>query len=225
MRVLVVEDDTDLAGHIQHALREAGLAADTTADGEEAEYLGREEALDLVILDLGLPGQSGLAVLRRWRAAGLELPVLILTARDAWHERVAGFEAGGDDYLGKPFHMPELVARVHALLRRSHGRSAGPLRLNGLTLDEGAQAVTTPDGNHHELTATEMRLLRYLMLHPDRVLSKTELSEHIYEYDDDRDSNVVEVYIRRLRRKIGADWIRTRRGQGYVMAGDAACAR
>jgi DNA-binding response OmpR family regulator len=217
MRVLVVEDDAELAGRLQAALREAGYAADVTGDGAEAAYLGREEPLDAVILDLGLPERSGLGVLREWRQSGIDLPVLILTARDAWHERVEGFEAGADDYLGKPFHMPELIARLGALLRRSFGRTGGPLAAAGLRLDEARQVVTTPDGAEHELTATEFRLLRYLMHNPRRVLSKTALSEHVYEYDAERDSNVLEVYIRRLRRKIGAERIRTRRGQGYEL--------
>ena len=217
MRVLVVEDDTDLAQRLQQALREAGYAADITADGEEAAYLGREEPFDAVILDLGLPERSGLRVLRDWREDGIDLPVLILTARNAWYERVEGFEAGADDYLGKPFHMAELLARLGALLRRHYGQTTGPLRAAGLKLDEARQIVTTPDGAEHELTATEFSLLRYLMHNPGRVLSKTALTDHLYEYDADRDSNVLEVYIRRLRRKIGAERIRTRRGQGYEL--------
>lgn len=224
MRVLVVEDDPELAERLREALRAAGYAADVTADGEEAAYLGREEPLDAVILDLGLPDRSGLEVLAGWREAGNDLPVLVLTARNAWYERVAGIEAGADDYLGKPFHMEELLARLAALVRRRHGRGGGPLRAAGLRLDEDRQVVATADGAEHELTATEYRLLRYLMHNPGRVLSKTALSEHVYEYDAERDSNVLEVYIRRLRRKIGADRIRTRRGQGYelVPTGDDA---
>ncbi|MEF8793371.1 response regulator transcription factor [Thiohalorhabdus sp.] len=217
MRVLVVEDDAELAQRLQQALREAGYAADSTADGAEAAYLGREEPFDAVILDLGLPERSGLQVLTDWRDGGVDLPVLILTARDAWYERVEGFEAGADDYLGKPFHMAELLARLGALLRRHYGRSAGPLRTAGLQLDEARQMVTTPDDTEHELTATEFSLLRYLMHNPGRVLSKTALTDHLYEYDADRDSNVLEVYIRRLRQKIGAERIRTRRGQGYEL--------
>ncbi|MBK1726349.1 response regulator transcription factor [Halorhodospira neutriphila] len=219
MRVLVVEDDTELAARLQQALREAGYAADVTGDGDEAAYLGREEPFDAAVLDLGLPGRSGLEVLAGWREAGVDLPVLILTVRDAWYERVEGFEAGADDYLGKPFHMPELLARLAALLRRRHGLSAGPLRAAGLRLDEGRQVVVTAEGAEHELTATEFRLLRYLMHNAGRVLSKSALTEHVYEYDAERDSNVVEVYIRRLRRKIGAQRIRTRRGQGYELLG------
>ncbi|SFC93139.1 DNA-binding response regulator, OmpR family, contains REC and winged-helix (wHTH) domain [Thiohalospira halophila DSM 15071] len=220
MRVLVVEDDSELGAHLRDALREAGYAADITTDGEEAAYLGREEPYDAVVLDLGLPGRSGLQVLEEWRQGGVELPVLILTARDAWYERVEGFEAGADDYLGKPFHTEELLARLAALLRRHHGRAGGPLAVAGLRLDESRQVVVTSDGAEHELTGTEFRLLRYLMLNPGRVLSKTALTEHVYEYDAERDSNVVEVYIRRLRCKVGSDRIRTRRGQGYELVVD-----
>jgi len=220
MRILVVEDDAELAGNLQRALREAGYAVDVTGDGEEAAYLGREEPYDAVVLDLGLPGRSGRKVLEEWRQGGLDLPVLILTARNAWYERVEGFEAGADDYLGKPFHMEELLARLVALLRRRHGRAAGPLEAAGLRLDEGRQVVVTADGNEHQLTGTEFRLLRYLMLNPGRILSKTALTDHVYEYDAERDSNVVEVYIRRLRQKVGGERIRTRRGQGYELVAD-----
>ncbi|HKJ88217.1 MAG TPA: response regulator transcription factor [Gammaproteobacteria bacterium] len=216
MRVLLVEDDTELAERVQAALRSAGYATDVTADGREAEFLGQEEPYDAVILDLGLPERTGLEVLGHWRARGNPVPVLILTARSAWYERVEGFEAGADDYLGKPFHMEELLARLGALLRRRHGHPGGPLEAAGLRLDEGSQTVTTPDGAIHGLTATEFRLLRYFMLNPGRVLSKTALSEHVYEYDADKDSNVLEVYVRRLRGKIGKERIETRRGQGYV---------
>lgn len=222
MRILVVEDDDQLADNLRQALRAAGYAVDICGDGGEADYLGREEAYDAVVLDLGLPGRSGGTVLAGWRRAGIDVPVLVLTARNAWYERVEGFEAGADDYLGKPFHMEELIARLGALLRRRHGRAAGPLEAGGLRLDEQRRMVLGADGAEHELTATEFRLLRYLMHNPGRVLSKTALSEHLYEYDDDRDSNVVEVYIRRLRQKIGADRIRTRRGQGYELIADPA---
>ena len=220
MRVLVVEDDTELAERIRTALREAGYAVDITGEGEEAAYLGREEPYDAVVLDLGLPGRSGLEVLSDWRGSGVDLPVLILTARNAWYERVEGIEAGADDYLGKPFHMAELLARLAALLRRRHGQAGGPLEAAGLRLDESRQVVTTPDGLEQELTATEFRLLRYLMHNPGRVLSKTALTEHVYEYDADRDSNVLEVYVRRLRQKVGKERIRTRRGQGYELVTD-----
>ena len=215
MRLLLVEDDASLAGRLRQDLKAAGYAVDHCDNGIDAEHLGLEEPYDAVILDLGLPGRSGLEVLGRWRREGLDTPVLILTARDAWHEKVEGFQAGADDYLGKPFRVEELQARLGALLRRASGRAAARLSVNGLSLDEATQAVTTPDGVTHALTGTEFRLLRYFMLHPDHILSKTELTEHVYDYDSDKDSNVIEVYVRRLRSKLGADLIETRRGQGY----------
>ncbi|BAZ94940.1 DNA-binding response regulator [Thiohalobacter sp. COW1] len=215
MRLLLVEDDASLAGRLRQDLQAAGYAVDHCDNGIDAEHLGLEEPYDAVILDLGLPGRSGLEVLGRWRREGLDTPVLILTARDAWHEKVEGFQAGADDYLGKPFHVEELQARLSALLRRASGRAAAQLSVNGLSLDEATQTVTTPDGATHALTGTEFRLLRYFMLHPDHILSKTELTEHVYDYDSDKDSNVIEVYVRRLRSKLGADLIETRRGQGY----------
>ena len=216
MRLLLVEDDGELAAGIAADLRRQGFAVDHSGDGIEAEYLGREDIYDAVILDLGLPGRPGLEVLRNWRAAGVTTPVLILTARDAWSERVAGLRAGADDYLGKPFHIEELSARLQALLRRSTGRAAAELAVAGLRLDEERQSVERADGVAVQLTGTEFRLLRYLMTHPDRVLSKSRLTEHVYEEDRDRDSNVLEVYIRRLRDKIGRGFIETRRGQGYL---------
>lgn len=216
LRLLLVEDDLELATAVADDLRQAGFAVDHTQDGIDAEYLGQEPIYDAVILDLGLPGRPGLAVLRTWRDLGLTMPVLILTARDAWSERVEGLRAGADDYLGKPFHMQELIARLQALLRRSTGRAAPTLAVGGLHLDEERQSVLRADGVEVQLTGTEFRLLRYLMSHPDRVLSKARLTDHIYEEDHDRDSNVLEVYIRRLRDKIGRDAIETRRGQGYL---------
>lgn len=215
MRLLLVEDDASLAESLKSDLQAAGYAVDRTDNGVDAEHMGREEPYDAVILDLGLPGRSGLEVLRHWREQKLTTPVLILTARDAWHEKVEGFQAGADDYLGKPFHVEELLARLNALLRRASGRAGGDLSVNGLTLNEQTQEVQTKDGTVHSLTGTEFRLLRYFMLHPDHILSKTDLTEHVYEYDADKDSNVIEVYVRRLRSKIGADYIETRRGQGY----------
>lgn len=216
MRLLLVEDDTELARRIAQDLRHEGYAVDQVGDGNEAEYLGKEEIYDAVILDLGLPGKSGLEVLRSWRAESLATPVLILTARDTWSERVEGLRAGADDYLGKPFHIEELSARVQALLRRSSGRAAAELVVGNLRLDEETQTLQQPDGQTISLTGTEFRLLRYMMSNPDKVLSKSRLSDHIYEEDRDRDSNVLEVYIRRLRQRIGASHIETRRGQGYV---------
>ncbi|TDT40265.1 DNA-binding response OmpR family regulator [Halospina denitrificans] len=216
MRLLLIEDEAALAEQLRKALSDAGFATDVTGDGIEAQYLGEQEAYDVAVLDLGLPGRSGLEVLRNWRKAGNALPVLILTARDAWHEKVDGFKAGADDYLGKPFHTEELIARLNALIHRAGNQPGGALTAGGLTLDEERQEALLPSGAPVELTGTEFRLLRYLMLHPDSLLSKSRLTEHVYEYDQDKDSNVIEVYINRLRRRIGHDAIETRRGQGYV---------
>lgn len=215
MRLLIVEDDAELAERLGDALEHAGFAADRVDNGVDAEFMGREESYDLIVLDLGLPDKSGLAVLRAWRETGVEVPVLILTARDAWHEKVAGFQSGADDYVAKPFHMAELIARAQALVRRSHGQASPTLKQGPVELDENTQSVRL-SGDTVTLTGTEYRLLHYMMLHPDTVLSKTRLTEHVYEYDQDKDSNVIEVYIKRLREKIGRELIRTRRGQGYV---------
>ena len=216
MRVLLVEDDAELSARLKADLGRAGYAVDTADNGIDAQHLGEQEPYDAVILDLGLPGRSGLEVLKNWRAAGSEVPVLVLTARDAWYEKVDGFKAGADDYLGKPFHVEELLARLQALLRRSYGRATGSaLSMFGIELDEARQAVHR-DGTMLELTGVEFRLLRYFMLHPGEVMSKTRLTEHVYEYDAERDSNVIEVYINRLRQKLGKHLIKTRRGQGYV---------
>ncbi len=216
MRLLLVEDDERLSTALAEVLGRAGYAVDRVADGIEAEYLGREEPYDVIVLDLGLPSRPGLEVLRNWRAAGVTTPVIVLTARGAWHERVAGFQAGADDYLPKPFHDEELLARIAAVLRRTHGAEPSALRVGGLALDEEHQQAVLPDGGCVALTATEFRLLRYFMLHPDRPLSKSRLAEHVYAYDDERDSNVIEVYVNRLRRKLGRERIVTRRGQGYL---------
>jgi len=223
MRLLLVEDDAVLSGRLRTELAQAGFAVDVAADGVDAEFMGESEPYTVVVLDLGLPGRSGLDVLRHWRAAGNPVPVLILTARDAWHEKVDGFKAGADDYLGKPFHVAELLARLQALLRRGVARPHGPMRVAGLELDEDAQtARVLATDETFELTGTEFRLLRYFMRHPGRVLSKTRLAEHVYDFDTERDSNVLEVYINRLRRKFGRELIATRRGQGYIFgAGDA----
>ncbi|MER2603762.1 MAG: response regulator transcription factor [Candidatus Competibacter phosphatis] len=221
MRLLLVEDDALLSGRLRGELQRAGFAVDVADNGVDAGFLGESEPYDMVVLDIGLPGRSGLDVLRDWRAAGNPMPVLILTARDAWHEKVDGFKAGADDYLSKPFHTAELIARLQALLRRGIARPPGPLQAAGLELDENTQTVrmTATDATF-ELTGTEFRLLRYLMLHPGRVLSKSRLVEHVYDFDAERDSNVLEVYINRLRRKLGRDLIATRRGQGYVFGTD-----
>lgn len=216
MRLLLVEDDAALSSRLKAELERAGYAVDSVDNGNDGEFMGSNEPYDCVILDLGLPGRSGLDVLRNWRAVGRTLPVLILTARDAWHERVDGFKAGADDYLGKPFHSEELLARLSALIRRSNGQRGGPLRVAGLELDETTQSVQTTDGRCLALTGVEFRLLRYFMLHPGQVLSKSRLTEHVYDFDSDKDSNVLEVYISHLRRKLGRDVITTRRGQGYI---------
>ena len=215
MRLLVVEDDDPLREALERTLTQAGYAVDTAANGVDAEHLGDSEPYDAIVLDLGLPQRPGLEVLRHWRARGNAIPVIILTARDTWQEKVDGFKAGADDYLGKPFHVEELVARVNAIIRRRHGETRGAIETAELRLDEERQTVTHR-GQTIELTGTEFRLLRYFMLHPGKILSKTELTEHVYDFDSDRDSNVIEVYIRRLREKLGDDVIQTRRGQGYV---------
>lgn len=220
MRLLLVEDDADLARELRVTLEGLGYAVDRAADGIEGEYLGRETPYDLIVLDLGLPGRPGLEVLRSWRDDGLRTPVLVLTARDAWQERVAGFKAGGDDYLCKPFHVEELVARLQALLRRANGLAGPRLTAGRYALDEEAQQVIEPDGTRRDLTGTEFRLLRCFMLHAGELMSKTRLTEHLYDQDFEHDSNLIEVYVRRLREKLGADRIETRRGQGYIFRPD-----
>lgn len=220
MRLLLVEDTVELADSLCAVLKEAGYAVDWRADGRDALILGEQEPYDLCILDLGLPGLDGLEILTRWRAARVSLPVLILTARSNWSERVEGLRAGADDYLVKPFHPEELVLRVQALLRRSHGREPqNLLQAGGLALDESRQQVSGAGLDGVQLSGTEFKLLRYFMLHPGQVLSKTRLAEHLYEYESERDSNVIEVQINHLRRKIGRDSIETLRGQGYLFRG------
>jgi len=216
VRLLLVEDDAGLAAELQKALKSAGFVLDRAGDGITGEALGAGESYDVILLDLGLPGRPGLTVLRNWRARGLTTPVLVLTARDAWHERVDGLKAGADDYLGKPFHIEELVARVNALTRRAAGNLRRGLEVGGLCLDEDLQRAIRDDGTAHELTGTEFRLLRYLMLNPDRILSKGQIMDHVYELEADRGSNLIEVYVRRLREKIGKDRIQTLRGRGYL---------
>jgi DNA-binding response OmpR family regulator len=216
MRLLLIEDDKTLVQKLKPELERSGFAVDVSHDGVEGEYLGNEDVYDLAVLDLGLPQRNGIDVLKNWRKCNNHLPVIVLTARDAWHERVDGFQAGADDYLGKPFHSEELIARIQALLHRVHHQPAGQLKTDGLILDEQTQSVTIDDGTHYTLTKTEFRLLRYFLLHQDKVLSKSELTEHVYELDADKDSNVIEVYVRRLREKLGQARIETRRGQGYV---------
>ncbi len=217
MRLLLVEDDASLGPQLQFALQKAGYAVDLSVDGLDAEALGDIEPYDLVILDLGLPKRPGLDVLANWRRRDNRVPVVILTARDSWQEKVEGFKVGADDYIGKPFQIEELLARISAVLKRSHGVGLGQLEIAGIMLDEDKQTVTVNSSLQvYELTATEFRLLRYFVLHPGQILSKSKLTEHVYEYDEDKDSNVIEVYVNRLRHKIGTDLIQTRRGQGYV---------
>ncbi|MEW8266426.1 MAG: response regulator transcription factor [Candidatus Thiodiazotropha sp.] len=219
MRLLLVEDDDLLATSIKQDLEQQGFAVDHAREGVEAEFMGDNMTYDLVVLDLGLPNRPGLEVLKNWRARENHTPVIILTARDAWHERVEGFKAGADDYLGKPFHIEELVVRLQALIRRSHELVGTSLKSGGLELDEERQQVILPDRQRLELTGTEFRLLRCFILNRGKILSKTRLTEHVYEQDFDRDSNLIEVYIRRLRDKLGRQVIETRRGQGYIYVG------
>ncbi len=220
MRLLLVEDDRLLAKTLQSQLAHQGYAVDWADNGIDGELMGDLEPYDMVVLDLGLPQRSGLEVLANWRHRGNRLPVIVLTARDAWHERVEGFKAGADDYLGKPFHVEELLVRIQALIRRSHDMPGDSVRGGGLVLDEERQQVMLASGQTLNLTGTEFRLLRYFMLHPDKVLSKTRLTEHVYEQDFDRDSNLIEVYVRRLRDKLGKERILTRRGQGYIFVAE-----
>jgi len=220
MRVLVLEDEPVLREMLARRLRETGLVVDTAADGVEGEYAGREFPIDLAVVDLGLPGKSGLEVIRAWRAAGSAFPILVLTARDRWQEKVEALQAGADDYVTKPFQFEEVHARLQALLRRAGGWSQPVLRSGPLELDPRAQQVTV-EGQPVELTAFEYRLLEYLMLHAGQVVSKSELTDKLYEQDYDRDSNVIEVFVGRLRRKLDPDGrflpIETLRGRGYRM--------
>ena len=216
MRLLLVEDDALLVENLKQQLEQKGFAVDAVDNGVDAEFIGDEEPYDVVVLDLGLPGKPGLEVLSAWRERENKVPVIVLTARDAWHEKVEGFKLGADDYLGKPFHFEELLMRIQALIRRSHDMAGTSLHSGGLELDEEGQRVKLADGEWVGLTGTEFRLLRYMMLNPGKVLSKTRLTEHVYEQDFDLDSNVIEVYIRRLRDVLGKERIETRRGQGYL---------
>lgn len=216
MRVLVVEDEAFLARQITAALCRAGYAVDHAADGERADLLGHDERYDAVVLDLGLPRVDGLTLLRRWREVGQAMPVLVLTARGSWHEKVQGIDGGADDYMAKPFRMEELLARLRALIRRSAGQSNPELRCGPLVLDPRSGKVTL-EGAEVKLTGHEFRVLSYLMHHSQRVVSQSELTEHIYSQDFDRDSNTVEVFIARLRRKLGPAFIETVRSLGYRM--------
>ena len=214
VRILVVEDEAALAQQLESALTEAGYAVDCAADGARADVLAHTERYDAVVLDLGLPRIDGLTLLGRWRSAGLAMPVLILTARGSWHEKVQGIDGGADDYVAKPFRMEEVLARLRALIRRAAGQATAELRCGGVALDPRAARVTL-NGRPVRLTSHEFRVLSYLMHHRGRVVSQSELSEHIYAQNLDRDSNTVEVFIARLRRKLGASVIETVRGLGY----------
>ena len=217
MRVLVVEDDPDLNRQLVTALTDAGYAVDKAMDGEEGHFLGDTEPYDAVVLDLGLPVLDGVSVLEKWRRAGRKMPVIILTARDRWSDKVAGFDAGADDYVTKPFHMEEVLARVRALVRRTAGHASSEISCGPVTLDtKGARVLV--NGMAIKLTSLEYRLLDYLMHHKGKVVSRSELVEHLYDQDFDRDSNTVEVFVGRLRKKLGVDVLHTIRGMGYCIS-------
>ncbi len=217
MRVLVVEDDPDLNRQLSAALTQAGYAVDKAFDGEEGYFLGETEPYDVILLDLGLPKMDGIRILEQWRRIGRNMPVIILTARDRWSDKVAGMDAGADDYVAKPFHMEELLARVRAQVRRSAGHAKSEIECGPLRLDTKTARITC-DGQPIKLTSHEYRLLAYLMHHKERVVSRTELVEHLYDQDFDRDSNTIEVFIGRLRKKMPADLIKTVRGLGYRLS-------
>ncbi len=216
MRVLVLEDEAALARQLAAAFRNAGYAVDAAGDGARGDFLAATEQYDVIVLDLGLPSIDGLSLLRRWREQGLLVPVLVLTARGSWHERVVGIDGGADDYVTKPFEMEEVLARVRALIRRAGGQAAPELRCGGIRLDPRAARVTMNGAAVH-LTAHEFRVLSYLMHHSGRIVSQSELLDHIYSKNADRDSNTVEVFVARLRKKLGAGSIATVRGLGYRM--------
>lgn len=214
MRVLVVEDDEALNGQIVEALRESGYVVDTAFDGEEGHFLGDTETYDAVVLDIGLPQMDGISVLETWRRDGHTMPVLILTARDRWSDKVQGIDAGADDYVAKPFHIEEVLARIRALVRRAAGHASNELTCGPVRIDVKASRVSV-GGNPVKLTSHEYKVLEYLMHHADKVISRTELTEHLYDQDFDRDSNTIEVFVGRLRKKLGVDVIETVRGLGY----------
>ena len=216
MRILVVEDDPDISRQLVAALQDQGYVVDAAKDGEEGHFLGDTEPYDAVVLDLGLPIIDGVSVLEKWRRAGRKMPVLILTARDRWSDKVAGFDAGADDYVAKPFHMEEVLARIRALLRRAAGHATSELSVGPVVLDTKSSRVSV-DGMPVKLTSLEFRLLSYLMHHKGKVVSRTELVEHLYDQDFDRDSNTVEVFVGRLRKKLGVDVLHTIRGMGYTV--------
>jgi two-component system, OmpR family, response regulator len=219
VRALVVEDDKDLNRQLVKALEEAGFAVDTASDGEEGYFLGDTEPYDIVVLDIGLPKMDGISVLEQWRRSDKKMPVILLTARDRWSDKVQGMDTGADDYLAKPFHMEELLARIRAQVRRASGHAKSDIECGPLRLDTKTARVTV-DGETIKLTSHEFRLLAYLLHHGDRVVSRTELVEHLYEQDFDRDSNTIEVFIGRLRKKIPPYMIKTIRGLGYRLSAD-----
>lgn len=219
MRILLAEDDVTLAGQVKTLLTAEGRVVDVAHDGEEAGFLGSTEPYDMIILDLGLPIRDGISILKEWRTEGIDTPVLILTARDGWTDRVDGLDAGADDYMTKPFHMPELAARVRAMLRRKSGRTNPMFEKDNVAFDT-RNAKVTLGGVPVDLTSQEVAVLSYLIHNAGRLISRTELSEHIYEYDGDRDSNTIAVFITRLRKKLGTGFIQTIRGRGYMV--DAA---
>ncbi len=217
MRILVVEDEASLAKQLRSAIADAGYAVDHAPDGERADFLAQTEQYDAMVLDLGLPKIDGLTLLRNWRNAGLATPVLVLTARGSWHEKVQGIDGGADDYVAKPFRIEEVLARLRALIRRASGQLTPELCAGRITLDSRLSRVTL-DGMPVKLTSHEFRVLSYLMHHRGHLVSQAELAEHIYVRDSDRDSNTVEVFVARLRRKLGASLIETERGLGYRIA-------
>ena len=216
MRVLIVEDEPNLRQQLQNTLEGAGYAVDTAGDGEEGLFLGETENYDAIVLDLGLPEIDGLTVLDRWRKQGKTTPVLVLTARDSWSDKVAGLDAGADDYVAKPFQTEELIARLRALIRRASGNASSELIAGDVRLDTRSGKVTLA-GDPVKLTAQEYKLLSYLLHHKGKIVSRTELIEHIYDQDFDRDSNTIEVFVTRIRKKLGADVITTIRGLGYSL--------
>lgn len=223
MKILVIEDDPRIGASLASALREAGFSVDLAADGAEGEFLGQTETYDAVVLDLGLPGMDGIAVLEAWRTAQRTMPVLILTAREEWSEKVRGFRAGADDYVTKPFRPEEVIIRLRSLIRRAAGHATSVIACGPLSLDTQMGLVSL-DGLPLKLTGFEFQVLSYLMHHAGRVIARTEMSEHLYERDTERDFNSIEVIIGRLRRKIGADLIETVRGQGYRLTAPARTA-
>jgi two-component system OmpR family response regulator len=224
MRLLVVEDDRDLNRQVVTALEGAGYAVDRAFDGEEGWFLGDTEPYDAIVLDLGLPKRDGVSVLTAWRKSGRVTPVLILTARDSWSDKVEGFDAGADDYVAKPFHMEELLARLRALLRRASGHASSEIVVGSVRLDTRAGRVLVNEVAV-KLTSHEYRLLSYLMHHTGRIVSRSELVEHLYDQDFDRDSNTIEVFVGRLRRKLGVDLIQTARGLGYIIDAEPSGAK